>query len=79
MYRTFQKSACTLAIALSISTISSCSATPETAEDWQQQGIIQTQRGNLDQALESFDQAVLLEADNATTLVNRGASARRAR
>ena len=72
MHRTFQKSAATLAIALSIGTVSSCSPAPKTAEDWQQQGIIQTQNGNLDEAIKSFDQAVLLEADSATTLVNRG-------
>ncbi|MBE9060107.1 tetratricopeptide repeat protein [cf. Phormidesmis sp. LEGE 11477] len=76
MYQLFQKSVSALAIALSLSTVSAavsgCSSSPQTAEGWHQQGIVQTQQSNLDKAIESFDKAVMLEAENTTMLVNRG-------
>ncbi len=67
-----QNSVGAFVIALSIGAFGACSPAPQTAEDWHRQGIIQTQKGDLDRAVDSFDRALALEADNATMRVNRG-------
>lgn len=72
MLQAFQKSAIAAVLALPMGTFSSCVPAPQTAEDWHQKGIVQTQKGSLEAAVESFDKALMLEADNATMQVNRG-------
>ncbi|MGB3789453.1 MAG: tetratricopeptide repeat protein [Phormidesmis sp.] len=72
MRRRLQKLASAFVITLSIGTFGACSPAPQTAEDWHRQGIVQTQEGDLDRAVESFERALMLENDNATMRVNRG-------
>lgn len=59
-------------IVLSLVTISACEPSERTAEEWLSRGIVQTQRGQLDKALESYEQAVELNPSDTTALVNRG-------
>ena len=60
------------AIVLSLGTVSACVPNNRTAEDWSRRGIVQTQRGQLSSALESYNQAIELAPDDITVLVNRG-------
>ena len=59
-------------IVLSLATISACAPGEKTAEEWLSKGIVQTQRGQLDKALESYEQAIELKPSDTTALVNRG-------
>ena len=59
-------------IVLSLVTTSACEPRQQTAEELLSRGIIQTQRGQLDKALKSYDQAVELSPSDTTALVNRG-------
>ena len=60
------------AILLSLGLFSACEPEVKTAEDFHREGIVQTQKNNLDSALENLDKAVMLESSNPTILVNRG-------
>lgn len=60
------------ALAIALSTISACQSAPKTAADFHREGIVQTQKNDLQGALDSLDQAVMLESSNPTILVNRG-------
>ena len=59
-------------IIVSLGTVSACEPSNRTSEEWSRRGIVQTQRGQLSSALESYNQAIELEPDNTTVLVNRG-------
>lgn len=57
---------------ISLGTVSACTVGTKTSEDWLEQGIVQTQRGQLDDALESYNQAIERRPEDTTALVNRG-------
>ena len=59
-------------VSLSLCLFTACEPEVKTAEDFHREGIIQTQKNNLDSALENLDKAVMLESSNPTILVNRG-------
>ena len=61
-----------VAISLSLSMLIACKPEVKTAQDFHREGIVQTQKNNLDSALENLDKAVMLESSNPTILVNRG-------
>ena len=61
-----------LALAVAIGAVSACQSAPKTADDFHREGILQIQKNDLPGALESLDQAVMLESSNPTMLVNRG-------